>query len=215
VKPFRAVETARVRYLSEAECVRLVNGCEPAFRNLVRAALLTGCRYSELTTMHVADFNVDAGVVTVRESKAGSPRHVVLTDEGQRLFATLTAGKLGSDPIFVRADGGLWGKSHQLRPIQDACGRAKIKPAISFHVLRHTHGSTLAMRGVPMGVIAEQLGHADTRMTEKHYAHLAPSYVADTIRAHFPTLGIAAESAVTSISRRNSRVGPLSDNSTG
>jgi integrase len=72
-----------------------------------------------------------------------------------------------------------------------ACERAKIKPAISFHVLRHTHGSTLAMRGVPMGVIAEQLGHADTRMTEKHYAHLAPSYVADTIRAHFPTLGIA------------------------
>ena len=69
----------------------------------------------------------------------------------------------------------------------EACERAKIKPAVSFHVLRHTHGSTLAMRGVPMGVIAEQLGHADTRMTEKHYAHLAPSYVADTIRAHFPT----------------------------
>jgi len=41
-----------------------------------------------------------------------------------------------------------------------------------------------------MGVIAEQLGHSDTRMTEKHYAHLAPSYVAATIRAHFPTLGI-------------------------
>src|SRR5262249_48088842 len=34
VKPFRAVETARVRYLSEAECVRLVNACELAFRNL-------------------------------------------------------------------------------------------------------------------------------------------------------------------------------------
>jgi len=40
VKPFRAVETARVRYLSDAECVRLVNACEPAFRNLVRGALL-------------------------------------------------------------------------------------------------------------------------------------------------------------------------------
>ena len=56
--------------------------------------------------------------------------------------------------------------------------------------------SALAMRGVPMGVIAEQLGHADTRMTEKHYAHLAPSYVADTIRAHFPTLGIVADTTV-------------------
>jgi integrase len=29
----------------------------------------------------------------------------------------------------------------------EPCKRAKIKPEISFHVLRHTHGSTLAMRG--------------------------------------------------------------------
>jgi len=202
VKPFRAVETARVRYLSEAECVRLVNASEPAFRNLVRGAMLTGCRYSELTMMHVADFNADAGVVTVRESKGGKPRHVVLTAEGQRLFASLTAGKLGSDPMFVRRDGGVWRKSHQMRPMLDACNRAKIKPAVSFHVLRHTHGSTLAMRGVPMGVIAEQLGHADTRMTEKHYAHLAPSYVADTIRAHFPTLGIAGDSSLRPMRRK-------------
>jgi len=202
VKPFQAVETARVRYLSEAECVRLVNACEPAFRNLVRAALLTGCRYSELATMHVADFSADAGVVTVRESKAGKPRHVVLTNEGQRLFSSLTAGKLGNDPIFMRRDGRTWDKSHQLRPMLEACHRAKIKPAVSFHVLRHTHGSTLAMRGVPMGVIAEQLGHADTRMTEKHYAHLAPSYVADTIRAHFPTLGIGDDEPVVPLRHR-------------
>ena len=52
------------------------------------------------------------------------------------------------------------------------------------------------MAGVPMGVIAAQLGHADTRMTEKHYAHLAPSYVAQTIRANFPRLGIADEANV-------------------
>jgi integrase len=58
------------------------------------------------------------------------------------------------------------------------------------------------MKGVPMGVIAEQLGHADTRMTEKHYAHLAASYVADTIRAHFPTLGIAGDTTVVPIHRK-------------
>jgi hypothetical protein len=39
-----------------------------------------------------------------------------------------------------------------------------------------------------MAVIARQLGHSDTRMTERHYAHLAPNYVADTIRASFPRL---------------------------
>jgi hypothetical protein len=84
----------------------------------------------------------------------------------------------------------------------EACRRAKIKPEISFHMLRHTHGSTLAMKGVPLGVIAGQLAHADTRMTEKHYAHLAPSYVADTIRAHFPTLGIEGDSEVVPLRAR-------------
>jgi integrase len=156
-----------------------------------------------LASLHVGDFNADAGVITVRESKAGRPRHVVLTEEGQRLFSALTAGKLGDTPIFTRRGGGLWLKSHQMRPIVEACERAKIKPAISFHVLRHTHGSTLAMRGVPMGVIAEQLGDAGTRMTEKHYAHLAPLYVADTIRAHFPTLGIAGDTTVVPIRRKD------------
>ena len=79
---------------------------------------------------------------------------------------------------------------------------AKISPAASFHVLRHTYGSMLAMRGVPMPVIARQLGHADTRMTERHYAHLSPSYVADTIRASFPTLGIVGESNAVPLPQR-------------
>ena len=67
---------------------------------------------------------------------------------------------------------------------------AKLDPPATFHILRHTYASSLAMRGVPMGVIAAQLGHSDTRMTEKHYAHLSPSYVADTVRAALPGLGI-------------------------
>jgi hypothetical protein len=32
----------------------------------------------------------------------------------------------------------------------------------------------------------QALGHADTRMVDKHCAHLAPSYVADTIRRMAP-----------------------------
>ena len=52
------------------------------------------------------------------------------------------------------------------------------------------------MRGVPMGVIAAQLGHSDTRMTERHYAHLSPSYVAEAVRASFGTLGIVPTESV-------------------
>ena len=47
-----------------------------------------------------------------------------------------------------------------------------------------------------MRAIADQLGHADTRMTEKHYAHLAPSYVADVVRAALPDLGIVLPTSI-------------------
>jgi integrase len=58
------------------------------------------------------------------------------------------------------------------------------------------------MKGVPMGVIAAQLGHADTRMTEKHYAHLAPSYVAQVIRANFPVLGLSDPAQILPLPKR-------------
>jgi len=49
----------------------------------------------------------------------------------------------------------------------------------------------------PMGVVTAQLDHADTRMTE-HYALLAPSYVAQTVRANFPVLGLTDGAGVIS-----------------
>jgi integrase len=90
----------------------------------------------------------------------------------------------------------MWRHAHQARPIRDACEKAKIVPAIGFHVLRHTYASRLAMRGVPLQVIAQQLGHSDTRMVEKHYAHLAPSYIGDTVRAAFGSLDLVPASNV-------------------
>jgi integrase len=190
VKPFAKVDEAVVRYLTADEVRRLVKACAADFRRLVQAALLTGCRYSELTRLRVSAFNPDSGTIAIRLSK-GKIRHVTLTEEGMLCFAKWTRRRASNEQIFLRDDGAVWGPSHQQRPLEHASRLAEISPPVTFHVLRHTHASHLAMRGVPMAVIAKQLGHADTRMTEKHYAHLAPNYVADTIRANFPNLGIA------------------------
>lgn len=200
VRPFQNVDAPVIRYLSAAETKRLANACPEDFRQLVRAALLTGCRYGELTSLQVSDINFDSGTVLIRAAKAGKPRHVILTDEASELFKTAAAGKAHDALVFCRSDGKAWGPVHQVRRMAEACAAAKISPAVSFHVLRHTHGSMLAMRGVPMAVIAQQLGHSDTRMTERHYAHLAPSYVADTIRQNFPVLGIVPKTKVKAIS---------------
>ncbi|MSP00241.1 MAG: site-specific integrase [Acetobacteraceae bacterium] len=213
VKPFREADKAKVRYLHDDEITRLVNVCAPDFRALVTGALMTGARYGELAAMRASDFDVKAATVTIPLSKSGKPRHIALTDEGRTFFRGIAAGTAGGARLFERdrveaqatrdtaakVERAPWGDSDQFRPIRAACDAANISPPISFHELRHTYASRLAQRGVPMGVIAAQLGHADTRMTEKHYAHLSPNYIAETVRQAFGHLGIVPESNVTPI----------------
>jgi integrase len=71
---------------------------------------------------------------------------------------------------------------------------------VSFHTLRHTYASLMVMDAVLLMVVARNLGHADTRMVEKHYGHLAPSYVRAAIRAAKP-LGIGDAGKVVPIAR--------------
>jgi integrase len=196
VEPFEGVDTARVRYLTLAEAQRLLNASSGAFRKLAQAALQTGCRYGELIRLTVADFNPDAGTLHVRQSKSGKGRHVVLTAEGAEFFTDLTTGRSGSEIMLMKDNGKPWSADHQLRPMCAACERAKIDPPVGFHQLRHTWASHAVMNGVPLLVVAKNLGHVDTRMVEKHYGHLAPSYIADAIRAHAPKFGFARDRKV-------------------
>lgn len=193
VKPYRNVDTAKIDFLRINECGRLVNACDPVFRPLVQAALYTGCRYGELTRLKVQDYNEDAGTIYISESKNGKPRHIALEVQGQRFFEKHIRGKAYTDLIFIREDGETWGKSHQTRRMKDASKAAQLGRDINFHILRHTYASQLVQKGVHLAVIAAQLGHSDTRICEKHYAHLSPNYIADTIRANMPDLGIGDE----------------------
>ena len=190
VEPFEGVESARIRYLTVEEARRLINACDPIFRPLVQAALQTGARYGELVRLQVHDFNPDAGTLTIRQSKANKSRHIVLTDEGLDLFRQLTAGRNGHEPLLRKANGAPFRKNDQDLPMKEAVRRAKINPPISFHGLRHTWASLSIMNGVPPMVVAKNLGHANMRMVEKHYGHLAPSYIADAIRAGAPRFGL-------------------------
>jgi integrase len=198
------VDAARIRYLTIAEADRLINACEAEFRLLVRAALETGCRYGELARLEVSDFNPDAGTIAVRRSKSGRARHVVITSEGAAFFAQVCAGRAGSQLMFRHVDGEPWRESNQSRPMHEAIARARIAPPISFHGLRHTWASLAVMSGVPLMVVARNLGHAETRMVERHYGHLAQSYVFDAIRAGAPRFAAGQPSNVKQLkTRRN------------
>jgi integrase len=200
VKPFEGVDAARVRYLEVAECKRLINGCaDDDFRRLVQAALATGCRYGELCRFTVADFSADGGTIAIRQSKSGKARHVVLNDEGAAMFRQWCAGRPGAALLLTHDDGQPWAKSHQDLRMNEACKRAGIEPPISFHGLRHSWASLAVMAGMPLMVVAKNLGHSSTRMVEQHYGHLAPSYVADEIRRSAPKFGFRPSRKIVSL----------------
>jgi integrase len=186
VKKYRGVASTRARCLTIPEAKKFLDACEKNFGLLVRAALETGMRYGELGRLTVSDFNPDAGTLHVRKSKTAKPRHVVLTAEGTRFFAEVCNARDGSALMFTRASGQPWVRSHQGVYIETANKRTAIDPPITFHMLRHTWASHAVMGGVPLMVVARNLGHADTRMVERVYGHLAADYISDAIRAGAP-----------------------------
>ncbi|MCL1892954.1 MAG: site-specific integrase [Holophagaceae bacterium] len=201
IKPFRGTARARARFLSMSEQVKLLDACPPEFGNLVKGALLTGCRYSELARLRCRDYNSGTEIPTifVAVSKSSKPRHIVLTSEGVALFEELTSKKQSpNDLIFTNSikrkkrnglESNGWLESDQKRYIKDACTAAGLE-RVSFHELRHTYASMLLNNKCPTPVVAQQLGHSDSRMVEKHYGHLLSSYVAGMVRATMPVIGI-------------------------
>jgi integrase len=198
VKTYKGTDRARIRFLTVEEQVRLVNACTGDFRNLVLGALLTGCRYGELTRLLCRDYDRNNGTVLIAESKSGKSRHIYLSQEGRKLFDEITANAALDDLVFINGrlggrkhgpGAGQWKSGEQRKKIIQACQEAGIEPT-TFHELRHTYASTLVNRGCPLMVVAKLLGHADTQITEKHYAHLARSTVREELLRAMPNLGI-------------------------
>lgn len=57
-----------------------------------------------------------------------------------------------------------------------------------FHGLRHTYASDLVRQGVPLEVVAKQLGHSDTKTVANTYGHLAEHFREEQIKTKFTPL---------------------------
>ena len=190
VSPFENVEVARAVFLSEKDQRTFVKACakEKDFQRLVRAGLYTGARYGELGRLAVGDFNVSAGTLFIAKSKGGQQRYVHLDLEAARFFQDVCTNHDLSKAMFLRDSGEPWVKDSQKKPMRRACTLAEIKP-FGFHQLRHTAASRWITLGVSLKVVAEQLGHVDTKMVERYYGHLASGHIAQTFRA-LPGVGL-------------------------
>ena len=181
LKPYPGTDVASVRWLEVEECHALKAAVEEDFRQLVRGALQTGCRYGSLRHMRYQDVDLKAATTLVRVTKSGETQLIHLKAEGCGLLLALMTGKKRNDFVFTKADGSQWKPSDQQRRMEKGCSVAGIEPAVTFHELRDTFASHLVMAGVPLLTVSKLLGHKDVRTTEKYYAHLAPNHLKEAI----------------------------------
>jgi hypothetical protein len=101
----------------------------------------------------------------------------------------MAAGKRSTDLLFTQQDGKPWVKSAQQPRMRAALKAAGIHRHVRFHDLRHTFAMWQVAAGTSIQMVANQLGHASTRVAEEHYAHYSPSHIASTIRQAQSALG--------------------------
>lgn len=190
IRGFKSTTVKRSGFLSEDKIHELMKFLPPDFKKLVQVGLLTGVRFFEAQELLVEDFNAEDGTIFVQRGKRGKPRHVILNPEGVRLFKRLTKGRDGNERMLLKENGDPWLRANTYDRFGPACSLAGISPRITFHHLRHTYAAIAIKSGIPLIVVAKNLGHTHSDTCEKHYGHLAPGYVAGTIRKDMPALGI-------------------------
>jgi len=189
LQPFPKTNAPRVAWFSQAEAERFLNACQPGFRELAAAALLTGCRLGELQRLKAKHLDVERAALFIERTKSGGARTVHLNAAGADFFERLATGKRPGDLLLTRPKGEPWGKSHHTRPMRKACEAAGVEP-MPFHCLRHTYASLSVKSAASLQVVAANLGHTSTRMTERHYAHLADEYLREQIAKSAPSFSV-------------------------
>ncbi len=175
------VSKGRLRFVSLKEEQRLLNVLGPTYAPWARLAILTGLRLGEQIRLQWNDVDLEQGLVTLPQTKAGEVQYVPLNAEAQSIFRTLQ---------ITHMDQGGWGlwvfpsktrathldqRNFYARVFVPAVKKAGLA-GVTWHTLRHTFASRLAMSGQNEGTIAALLRHSTTALV-KRYAHLSPSHL--------------------------------------
>jgi integrase len=187
LKRISVVHAPRLLFLNREECRRLLAHCTPALRNLTLAALYTGCRVGELASLRVEDVGHQIFGIRIAAFKRSPARFVFLPDEGMAFFLRMIEGKGSRDLVFASDMGKVWRRQHA-NLFRRAVSIAGLPEQFVFHGLRHTYASDLIRQGVPLEVVAKQLGHTDIRTVSQTYGHIAEQFREEQVRKRFSPL---------------------------
>lgn len=157
-----------------------------AFAITLQAA--TGLRIGELLGLRVDDVDLMRRVVHVDHQLGRTGRTMVPTKTEHSMrdvplardVALLLSAQIANYPpgkdgvIFSTTFGNAVRHDIHSTMLKDAASEAGLPEGTSSHDLRHWFASVLVAAGLPLNVVAAQLGHKDAALVVSTYSHLLP-----------------------------------------
>lgn len=178
----------RLKYLTQRGEAALLDAIQKEDRcQMVEVAHHTGFRWSEQMRLRERDCDFLTDILTISRSKDGEVRHVPMNSRVREILLDLVTRRLpqGNEYVFARMQGrapalkaNRWfyravAKARHTLSEQGHHAEAEMLEGFTWHCLRHTFASRLAMAGVDILTIKD-LGGWKTLSMVARYAHLSP-----------------------------------------
>jgi integrase len=174
------VTAGRTRFLGSEEEAAIITALGPVHGPWARLAILTGLRRTEQFTLRWADVDLDRGLITLHVTKAGGVQYVHLNEEATTILRALDSWQR-SVWVFPSENPKTPLDSRNFyRRVWIPTVKALGIEWVTWHDLRHTYASRLAMSGQAEGTIAALLRHSTTALVRR-YAHLSPSHLREAV----------------------------------
>ncbi|GJL65119.1 MAG: hypothetical protein NPIRA05_00900 [Nitrospirales bacterium] len=192
MNPFARVKLVKIpqrctRFLSLKEESQLSEQLGETYRDYARLAILTGLRLSEQFSMKWEWVDFERGMITLPQTKAGVVQYVRLNAEAKAILRAWQTRHLntGGCGVWVFPSGNpdthLDQRNFTSRIFLPAMKRANLQ-GVTWHTLRHTYASRLAMCGQSDRTIASLLRHSGTGLVQR-YAHLSPTHLQEAVES--------------------------------
>ncbi len=161
-------EVARDRWLTREEADRLIAACSPHMAAIVRFALATGCRASEITGLEWGRVDLARKTAWLNRTKNGTPRGVPLNRDAVAILVSVK-GQHSQVCFTYKGEPIRWGVCNTAW--LEAVKRAELKD-FRFHDLRHTWASWHRQAGTSTDELKD-LGGWKSRVMVDRYAKFA------------------------------------------
>ncbi len=168
------VDNEITEFFTKEEFDLMIEHSNGHLRDFIYLAFYTGLRKSELLNLKFSDINFTTRKILLKETKQGKAQYRRLNDKAIEYLLKLKEQNRSGYVIEY--------KDSHIADIKTAFNKLMKKLQInkSIHCLRHSFGTYLAAKGVPLHNLRELMGHKDVKTTMR-YAHVLEDQLLDDV----------------------------------